>query len=108
MTVPLTLQNNGSAAQFSLVVKATVTGTVPAPDDSFEYSVVPDSISVETDASVDAVIRIHVHKNAPNGLALIFTVVANSVVGDTSDFVTFQLLVSTRPPPEFTENVSHS
>ena len=51
-------------------------------------------------------VQLLVLENAVDGLASTFLVVAQSVLGDSSDYVPFQLTLSTRPLPEFTENVS--
>ena len=71
-----------------------------------EYLFSSDTITVDSNSTSEFTVQLSVLENAVDGLASTFLVVAQSVLGDSSDYVPFQLTLSTRPLPEFTENVS--
>ena len=61
--------------------------------------------SVPLNSSLDFSIDISVSANAADGDAATFTVRAESTSNsDINDFISFDLVVTTSPPPEFTEN----
>ena len=61
--------------------------------------------SVPFNSSIDFSIAISVSANAVDGDAATFTVRAESTSdSDINDFILFDLVVTTSPPPEFTEN----
>ena len=100
----LTLVNGAFNSDFQIIVNTTVVGN---STDFFEYNVEPSTIlpSVPFNSSSDFSIDISVLANAADGDAATFTVRAEST-NDSSinDFISFDLVVTTSPPPEFTEN----
>ena len=102
-TVTVTIFNSGREANFILNI-ATL-----ASDNAFDFVdhfLDSPTVTVGSNSTVDFLVRLSVSENATDGLASTFTVIARSTLDESNDFVTFQLTVSTRPPPEFTENVS--
>jgi hypothetical protein len=96
-SVTITIFNSGGEASFTLNIETSVSGFVQHLLDS-------PTVTVGSNSTVDFLVRLSVFENATDGLASTFTVIARSTLDETNDFVTFQLTVSTRPPPEFTEN----
>ena len=99
-TITITIFNSGGEANFTLDVDS---------DNAFdfvEHFLDSPTVTVGSNSTVDFLVRLSVFENATDGLASTFTVIARSTLDETNDFVTFQLTVSTRPPPEFIENVS--
>lgn len=97
----LVLLNDGEDAQFTLSVNTAAMGANAS--DSFQYILTPRTIFLESNVSAMINVEITVSSNVTNELAITFTVVAESAVHN--DFATFSIITSTRPPPEFTENV---
>ena len=61
--------------------------------------------SVPLNSSFDFNIDISISANAADGDAATFTVRAESTSNsDINDFISFDLVITTSPPPEFTEN----
>ena len=102
-TVTVTIFNSGQEAIFTLIIKMLASSNA---SDFVEHSLDSPTITVGSNSTVDFLVRLSVSENATDGLASTFTVIARSTLDETNDFVTFQLTVSTRPPPEITENVS--
>lgn len=98
--VTLVLTNGGGAAQFSLTVN---TGDGDNATDFFEYSLTPSSVFLENDTSAEITIQITLSSNITEGSTVTFTVIAESAF--SNDFITFFLVATNRPPPQFTENV---
>lgn len=101
-TVTLVLLNGGPDAKFTLTVQTTVTGS-----DLFDYTITPYAALLKENSSIEIDIEINLSNNITDGTAITFTVVAESALGD-SNSITFNVVVTTRPPPEFTENVRHA
>ena len=60
---------------------------------------------VPYNSSTDLNIDVFVSMNATDGLAASFMVrVESNSNSDVNDFISFDLVVTTSPPPEFTEN----
>ena len=75
--------------------------------DFIELNVEPSMFprSVALNSSFDFGIDIFVSADATDGDAATFTVCAESTSNsDINDFISFDLVVTTSPPPEFTEN----
>ena len=104
-TVTLTLVNEATNSDFQIIVVNT--SLVGNSTDFIEYNVEPSSFlrSVPFNSSIDFSIAISVSANAVDGDAATFTVLAESTSdSDINDFISFDLVVTTSPPPEFTEN----
>ena len=99
----LILLNGGDAAEFVLTVNTLVMGNNTA--DFFEYTLTPSTVFIENNSTVEIVIQINASINITDGLAVTFTVVAESAL--YNDFTTFSMVTTSTPPPEFTENVRH-
>ena len=100
----LTLVNEAFDSDFQIIVNTTVIGN---STDFIEYNVEPSSIlrSIPFNSSSDFSIDISVLANAVDGDAATFTVRAESTNNaNVNDFISFDLVVTTSPPPEFTEN----
>ena len=119
-TVTLILRNHGQTDQFNLAVNTVATignstvvtssSTVVTSGNStdfFEYSLTPASTVLEQNSSTEIEVQIVVSDDVTDGLAVTFTVVAESSLLNDNNFVTFYMVTTRRPPPEFTENVSH-
>ena len=63
-------------------------------------------IIVGANATQEFTVEIAVPESATDGLTSTFTLIAESTLDESNDFVVFKVAVTTRPPPEFTENVS--
>lgn len=97
----LVLLNGGEAAEFVLTVNTVVMGSNTS--DFFQYTLTPSTVFVANSSTVEIVILINVSSNITDGLAVTFTVVAESDLDN--DFVTFSMVTTTKLPPEFTDNV---
>ena len=104
-TVTLTLINGAlSDSTFRVIVDIFTMGN---STDFVECTLEPsdDSYPVPYNSSIDLNIDVYVSMNATDGLAVSFTVrVESSSNSDVNDFISFDLVVTTSPPPEFTEN----
>lgn len=105
-TVPITLYNSGNEGVFTLNIETLTTHSDLNISAYFKHPVNSSYISVASNSTEEIVIQLFVPENATDGQTSSFTVVARSTLDDSNDFVTFQLAVSSRPPPEFTANVS--
>ena len=47
-------------------------------------------------------------EDATDGYTTTFTVVAQSALDESNDFAVFKVTITTRPPPQFSDNVSKS
>ena len=99
-TVNLTIFNSGPEANFTLSIDSS------SAVDVVEFFLDSPTITVGSNSSVSFLVRLTVSENATDGLAFTITVMARSTLDESNDFVTFELTVSDRPPPEFTDNVS--
>ena len=106
VTVTITIFNSRKEANFVLNIETLASGNSSDIADFVEHFLDSPTIIVGRNSTADFLVRLSVSENATNGLASTFTVMARSTVDESNDFVTFQLTVSTLPPPEFTENVS--
>lgn len=107
-TVTLVMLNRGENAQFALTVNATAMGSNrTVTTDSLEYYLTPSTVFLQQDSSTEIIVEISLSGNVTDGLEVAFTVIAASLIGNENNFINFYVLTTTRPPPEFTENVSH-
>ena len=104
-TVTLTLINGAlSDSTFQVIVNISTMGN---STDFVEYTLEPSYVSyfVPYNSSTDLNIDVFVSMNATDGLAASFMVrVEPNSNSDVNDFISFDLVVTTSPPPEFTEN----
>lgn len=63
-------------------------------------------IRVGENSTEEFLVLIVAPKNATNDYSLTLTLVAQSALDESNDFAVIQIAITTRPPPEFTENVS--
>lgn len=105
-TVTLVMLNRGQDAQFTLAVNTAVTGSDNT--DFFAYTVTPTTAFLEQDSSTERDIEITLPSDITDGAAITFTVVAESMLHNDSNFATFYVVTTTRPQPEFTDNVRHA
>jgi hypothetical protein len=103
--VTLMLLNGGDDAYFRLTASAvTAVGNFT---DFLEYRLDPEMAFVGYNLSTEIVVQIGLLDNAADGLAATFTIVAQSIYQDNvNNFITIDMVATTMPPPEFTENVS--
>ena len=98
------LLNGGDDARFRLTATAVSMGNYT---DFLEYGLDPEIVFVGYNLSTEIMLQIDLFDNATDGLAVTFTIVAQSIDQDNVDnFITIDMVVTTMPPPEFTENVS--
>ena len=102
MTVPILLFNGGNEADFTLSISQITTG-----NGSLNLGVESDVyIKVGANATEEILVNISVSVNATDGQTSTFTLLAESTLDDSNDFIVFKVDVTTLPPPKFTENVS--
>lgn len=101
--VTLILLNGGQPTNFSLTANVVVTGTNVT--DFFEYTLIPAIVFVESDSSTEVKVQINVSNNATDGLSVTFSVIAQSENNEVNNFITFDMVTTTAPPPKFKENV---
>ena len=106
----LVMSNQGEGAQFALKVYTDTIGTNRI--NSVDYTLTPASISLEKNSSAEINIEIVLANDTVDEMAVFFTVVAESMADENIDnFITFTVITTTRPPPQFnmiqqtTENV---
>lgn len=99
--VTLVMRNGGEDAAFALMVNTAVTGSNST--DLFEYILTPTATFLEQNSSTEINIEIILSSDATDGLAVTFTIVAESV--NDNNFITLDVITTTRPPPEFIKNV---
>ena len=63
-------------------------------------------IRVGENSTEEFLVLIVAHENATDGYTVTLTVVAQSTLDESNDFAVFKVTITTRPPPEFTDNVS--
>ena len=104
-SVTLTLINGALFdSRFQVIVDMSTVGN---STDLIEYTLEPSYFSyfVPYNSSIDLNIDVFVSINATDGLAASFIVRAESNSNsDVNDFISFDLVVTTSPHPEFTEN----
>lgn len=99
--ISIAIHNSGEAAEFALLVR-----TSKADSDVFRYDLNPTTVNLQQDSLTEICIKISLSSNVAEGLEITFTVLVESRSNtNVNDFVTFSVLTTTRPPPEFTENV---
>lgn len=104
-TVTLVMQNNGEDADLTLTVIAAVLGSnTTTSTDFLQYALTPTTAFLQQSSSTEINVKIALSGNVTNGLAIAFTVFSEPVVGNDNNFITFHVVTTTRPPPEFTEN----
>ena len=105
--VTLELYNLGASRNFTLEVTAADRDASSFNDTvtSFNFSVNPERVFVAENETTAIIITVIAPENATDGTGIMLTATASSDDGE-SDFVAFEVTVSTIPPPEDTENVS--
>ena len=104
LTISIALFNGGNEADFSLSIDQLTSGT-----NSTDLIVLSELGSVNTVGANETeviLVRVSVPEDASDGQTSTFTVLADSSLDDSNDFVVFKIAITTRPPPEFTGNVS--
>ena len=103
----LELYNLGASRNFTIEVTATDSDASSFNDTvtSFNFSVSPERVFVAENETTVILITVIAPENATDGTGVTLTATASSDEGE-SNFVAFDVTVSTIPPPEFTENVS--
>ena len=103
LTISIALFNGGNEADFSLSIDQLTSGT------NSTDLIVPSelgSVMVGANETEEILVRVSVPEDASDGQTSTFTVLADSSLDDSNDFVVFKIAITTRPPPEFTGNVS--
>lgn len=105
--VALELYNLGASRNFMIEVTAADRDASSFNDTvtSFNFSVNPERVFVAENETAAIVITVIAPENATDGTGVTLTATASSDERE-SDFVAFEVTVSTIPPPEDTENVS--
>ena len=108
VTVPIVLSNNGNEAEFSLNIGQDIYygNSSESVFAFFESGSSYYQLSVGENSTNGFSVLIVASENASDGAASTITVVAESILDQSNDFVSLQVTVTTLPPPEFTENVS--
>ena len=103
VTLSLQLYNSGYGADFSLSIGQTTSG-----NNSLDVSAYLENgdIRVGQNSTEEFLVSIVASENATNGYTSTFTVVAESTLDESNDFAVFKVTVTTRPPPQFPDNVS--
>lgn len=103
----LELYNLGASRNFTIEVTATDSDASSFNDTvtSFNFSVSPERIFVAENETTVILITVIAPENATDGTGVMLTATASSDEGE-SNFLAFDVTVSTIPPPEYTENVS--
>lgn len=96
-SVPILLYNGGQGGTFTLDVSTSAGSTISA--------IIESSITIGENSTASFVVRLSVPEDVTDALASTFTVVAQSTVDGSNNFITFKSAVTTQPPPEFSENV---
>ena len=103
VTIPVELYNSGYEADFSLNIDQTTFGNSSFGVSAyFNYS----EIRVGENSTEEFLVFIVVHENATDGYTSTLTLVAQSTLDESNDFTVFKVTITTRHPPEFTDNVS--
>ena len=101
-TVNLTLINGD---QNSLYFRLTVTIEEMGNSTNYIEYETPAIVSTGFNSSTNIDLQLAVSENASDGYAAVITILAESTNNrDTSDFVNLNVIITTAPPPEFTEN----
>ena len=84
-----------------------INDTAENATDVLDYLVNPENTTVLTQQSNTTVdIGVYLFDNATDGVVVTFTVIATSDTDESvNDFITFDVVTTTLPPPKFTENV---
>ena len=105
-SVTLALINQGEGAQFSLTVRTVAMGTNCTNNTTFiNYNLTPNATFLQQNSSTEINVEIILSNDTTDGQTVSFTVIAESVIErNINDFINFDVIATTRPPPEFTEN----
>ena len=102
-TVTLTLLNAGTSDVFLVGESATTTGSDDVRTGALFRSFLTTGwiLILDDDSSAEISIHISTFNTANGGVTVTFAVVAESLFNsDVSDFATFSVLITTRPPLE--------
>jgi len=101
-TINLTLINGD---QNSLYYHLTVTIEEMGNSTNFIEYETPAIVFAHFNSSANIDLQLTVSENASDGYAAVITILAESANNrDVSDFVNLNVMITTAPPPEFTEN----
>ena len=102
-TVTMIMNNRGATSEFQLTVNTVVIGS---QTDFFEYKLDPETVILGQGQQTEVTIDIDLFSNATDGLGVTFTVIAVSLANENvNEFITFDVVTTTIPPPMFTDNV---
>ena len=96
----LVLTNFGDSSIFQTIITH---GNI---NSTFSYSLNNSLAYLNQNETVEISILVTASVNASNGDAIQFIVTASALSDDRSNYVSFQYIASTLPPPKFTINVS--
>ena len=105
ISIPIELYNSGSDADFSLIIDQTTSAGNTSLDISAQFLTNNSGIRVGENSTEGFMVLIVASENATDGYTTIFTIVAQSILDESNDFAVFKITITTRPPPEFTDNV---
>ena len=106
-SVTLVLINQREGAQFSLTVHAVAMGTNRTNTGFIGYNLTPNGTFLQQNSSTEINVEIILSNDTTDGQTVTFTVIAESVIErNINDFINFNVIATTRPPPEFNENLS--
>ena len=96
------LTNLGVTSTFQINI------THGAINSTFSYSINRTQVSLNQNETMEIIIVVTASANASNGDTVQFIVTASTLftTDASSNYVSFQYIASTLPPPEFTINVS--
>lgn len=94
------MYNNGSETNLSLSIDQSA-----SHNDSIGVYLEHTYIIVEENSSAKFSVLLVASEHAMDGLTSTFTVVAESFLDGSNNFITFEVTITTQPPPKFTENV---
>ena len=88
-TVSITLMNIGETDVFRINIDTDASAD---EDEYFEYAFTPSTVSVQQNTTAEITVQIVLYHNAPAGLSITFTLVAQSATDiGVSDYITFDV-----------------
>ena len=88
-TISITLMNIGETDVFRINIDTDASAD---EDEYFEYAFTPSTVSVQQNMTAEIAVQIVLYHNAPAGLSITFTLVAQSATDiGVSDYITFDV-----------------
>ena len=88
-TVSITLMNIGETDDFRINIDTDASAD---EDEYFEYAFIPSTVSVQQNMTAEITVQIVLYHNAPAGLSITITLVAQSATDiGMSDYITFDV-----------------